>query len=517
VVARGDAEIGFQQLSELLPIDGIDIVGPLPPEVQHVSVFSAGAIAASPRAAAARAMIGFLASPAAAPEIARSGLEPIGTEARAEPRFPQLRIIAPAAPGGGWDQTARAMQSVLQRSGLVTTPVVDNVPGAAGTIGLARFVGAERGEGDAVLVSGLIMLGGIVMHRSPVTLADAEPIARLTGEYEVLAVPTASPLRTLDDFVAAFKTNPESISWGGGSAGGSDQILAGLIAQAVGVDPRRVNYIAFSGGGESLSAILGGQVSVGINGLAEFEAQMEAGALRVLAISSAERLPGVDARTLREQGVDVEFENWRSIVAPPGLTAEQRRALGDTIAAMVRTPEWREMLERYRWLDRYLAGDDFARFAATEETRVRDILGRLGVGDEAASSLASAGPYPLFVLGGLVLFGVVTALGGRARGHAAATLGAGEPLAIERAPVARHRWRALALIGAAAVADLLLVERAGFLIASAVLFWLVARAFDERRPVRDAVCAIAVSAGAYFLFARVLELPLPAGVFAGWL
>jgi hypothetical protein len=147
----------------------------------------------------------------------------------------------------------------------------------------------------------------------------------------VLAVPIASRFRTLDDFVAAFKADPESISWGGGSAGGSDQMLAGLIAQAVGVDPRRVNYIAFSGGGESLSSVLGGQVSVGINGLAEFEAQMEAGALRALAISSAERLPGVDAKTLREQGLDLEFENWRSVMAPPGLTGEQRRALDDAV------------------------------------------------------------------------------------------------------------------------------------------------------------------------------------------
>jgi len=517
VVARGDAEIGFQQLSELKPIDGIDIVGPLPAEVQYVSVFSAGAIARSPHADAARAMIRFLASPDAAIEIERTGLEPISGGSRTTPRFRELRIVAPAAPGGGWDQTARAMQQVLQRTGIVSTPIVDNVPGAAGTIGLARFVGSERGNGDTLLVSGLIMLGGIVMHRSPVTLADAEPIARLTGEYEVLAVPIASRFRTLDDFVAAFKADPESISWGGGSAGGSDQMLAGLIAQAVGVDPRRVNYIAFSGGGESLSSVLGGQVSVGINGLAEFEAQMEAGALRALAISSAERLPGVDAKTLREQGLDLEFENWRSVMAPPGLTGEQRRALDDAVAAMVRSSEWSETLERYRWLDRYLGGEDFARFASAEEARVRDILARLGTGDEAASSLGSAGPYPLFVLGGVVSFGLLAMLGAARRRVAATPGSSAAPGTLELAPNARHQGRALALIAAGAIADLLLVERAGFLIASAVLFWLVARAFDERRPVRDAACAIAVSAAAYLVFAKVLELPLPAGVLARWL
>ncbi|HET9011457.1 MAG TPA: tripartite tricarboxylate transporter substrate-binding protein, partial [Gemmatimonadaceae bacterium] len=211
----------------------------------------------------------------------------------AQPAIDELRIIAPAAPGGGWDQTGRAMQQALQRAGLVRIAPVENVPGAAGTIGLARFIGAEAGRSDVVLVSGLIMLGGIVTHRAPVTLHDVTPLARLTGEYEVIAVPVSSPFRTLRDLLDAFKARPESISWGGGSAGGSDQILAGLVADAVGVSPSRVNYIAFSGGGESLAAILGGQVSVGINGLAEFAPQIEAGTLRPLAISSAERLPGV--------------------------------------------------------------------------------------------------------------------------------------------------------------------------------------------------------------------------------
>src|SRR6185295_15282269 len=258
-----------------------------------------------------------------------------GAPAAAQPLMDQLRIVAPAAPGGGWDQTARVMQQALQRSGLVRLAPVENVPGAAGTIGLARFIGAEAGRRDVVMVSGLIMLGGIVIHRSPVTLHDVTPLARLTGEYEVIAVPMASPFRTLRDLLDAFVARPESISWGGGSAGGSDQMLAGLVAQASGVAPSRVNYIAFSGGGESLSAILGGQVSAGINGLAEFAPQLEAGTLRALAISSAERLHGLDIPTLRELGLDIEFENWRSLVAPQGLAAADRARLDRVIAAMV--------------------------------------------------------------------------------------------------------------------------------------------------------------------------------------
>ncbi len=329
-----------------------------------------------------------------------------GVGAAQQPHLDQLRLIAPAAPGGGWDQTARVMQQVLQRTGIVRSAPVENIPGAAGTIGLARFVGSEQGRDDAILVSGLIMLGGVVMHRSPVTLHEVTPIARLTGEYEAIVVPANSPFRTLSDMIRALKDRPEALSWGGGSAGGSDQILAGLVAEAVGVPPGRINYVAFSGGGESLSAILGGQVSLGINGLAELEPQIQAGTVRALAISSAERLPGLDVPTLREQGVDVEFENWRSVVAPPGIGARERQRLESVIAAMVATPEWRAALERYRWIDRYLAGESFARFVDGEETRVRTTLQQLETGQNGGGTLASVGVYPTFVLTGLALCAV---------------------------------------------------------------------------------------------------------------
>ena len=295
----------------------------------------------------------------------------MATGVSAQPIYDHLRIIAPAAPGGGWDQTARAMQQALQTEGIVKSSSVENIAGAAGTIGLARLISAERGSGNVAMISGLIMLGAVVTHRSPVTLSDVTPIARLTGEYEAVVVPAQSPYRTLGALIDAFRARPESISWGGGSAGGTDQILAGLIADAVGVSPRRVNYIAFSGGGESMSAILGGQVTAGISGLGEYASQLAAGTLRILAISSAERLPGVDAPTLREAGVDVVLENWRSLVGPPDMSAADRARLERAVEAMVASPAWREMLQRYRWNDRYLAGEAFERFLGDEEARVQ--------------------------------------------------------------------------------------------------------------------------------------------------
>jgi len=421
------------------------------------------------------------------------------------PPFDQLRIVAPAAPGGGWDQTGRVMQQVLQETGIARTAPVENIPGAAGTIGLARFIGAERGSGDAVLVSGLIMIGGIVTYRSPVTLRDATPLARLTGEYEVIVVPAASPYRSFQDLLDAFTERPEAISWGGGSAGGSDQILVGLIAEAVGVSPRRVNYIAFSGGGESLSAIVGGQVTAGINGLAELAAQIEAGSVRALAISSGERLPGLDIPTLREQGIDIEFENWRSVLAPPGISEADRTRLAAAIEAMVRSAPWREALVRYRWIDRYLGGDAFERYGESEEARVRDILRQFGTGDEEARTITSAGPYPLVVLAGLLIFACLAILS--VRRHPAATAHEGEPTS----------WTPVGWLAAGIVVHLLLAERGGFVVASVPLFWCTARAFDSRRPLRDAAFSVAISVGAYLLFARVLQLTLPAGVLEGWL
>lgn len=397
------------------------------------------------------------------------------------------------------------MQQVLLREGLARTATVENVPGAAGTIGLARFISAERDNADTLMVSGLIMLGAIVTHQSVLKLGDTTPIARLTGEYEVLVVPTASSFRSLADFIQAFKARPEAISWGGGSAGGTDQILAGLVADAVGVDPRRVNYIAFSGGGESMSAILGGQVSIGVNGLAEFAPHIASGAVRVLGISSPARVPGLDVPTLREQGVDVELENWRSVVAPPGVRATDRERLERTIHDMVRSGAWREALERYRWSDRYLDGVEFARFVQDEEQRVQGILRKLGTGRPEGEESRPVGPYPLLVLAGL---GLSTLLVGLAAIRSRHTLVASPRW---------RQWRTVAVVGIALALDIVLLESAGFIVASTVLFWLTARAFDRQYPARDVAFAFGIAIATYVLFARLLDLPLPAGALAAWM
>ena len=312
----------------------------------------------------------------AAVVVAAAGLW--GRASAAQPAVDELRIIAPAAPGGGWDQTARAMQAALQEAGLASGIQVRNIPGAGGTIGLAQFA-SSKGRGNTLMVSGLIMVGAILTNKAPMTLDQVTPIARLTGEYEVIAVTTDSPIQSLDDLVAKLKANSGSVSWGGGSAGGTDQILVGLIGKAVGADPAKLNYIAHSGGGEAMSSILGGHVTVGVNGAAELIPQIAAGKLRPLAISSEARVQGFDIPTLKEQGVDVALTNWRGVMAPAGIKDADKAALSDMVAAMVVSPAWKATLEKQGWIDLYQPSDEFASFLKADQAQVEATLKDIGL------------------------------------------------------------------------------------------------------------------------------------------
>lgn len=290
-----------------------------------------------------------------------------------------LRIIAPAAPGGGWDQTARALEAAVNANGLAKTVTVENVPGAGGTVGLAQLVDKEKGNGNVLMVNGLVMVGAIITNKSPATLEQVTPIARLTGEYEVVVVPAASELKTMGDLVAKLKSDTGGVSWGGGSAGGTDHILAGLIAKAAGADVTKLNYIPFSGGGEALAAIMGGHVTAGISGYSEWEGQIKSGELRALAISSPERVAGIDIPTLKEQGVGVELANWRAVVAPPGLDDAAKAELLKIVDAAVKSDAWQKTLEEKKWTNLYLPGDEFTELVALETSRTTDILKTVGL------------------------------------------------------------------------------------------------------------------------------------------
>ena len=290
-----------------------------------------------------------------------------------------MKIMIPANPGGGWDPTGRNLAQAMQSAGAVKSVQFDNKGGAGGTIGLAQFVNSSKGDGSAMLVGGMVMVGGIILNKSPVTLAQVTPIARLTGEFEVLVVPASSKIKTMKDLVAQLKANPGSVSWGGGSAGGTDHILAGMIAKAVGVEPAKVNYVPFKGGGEAVAAILGGHVTVGVSGWGEFAEHVKSGKMRAIALSSPNRMPGIDVATLKEQGVDVELFNWRAVFGAPGLTAQQKAELTAAVEKGVKSPAWQETLKKMDWTGIYMSGDEFAKYIDAENKRIGEIIAGLGL------------------------------------------------------------------------------------------------------------------------------------------
>lgn len=291
----------------------------------------------------------------------------------------ELKIMAPAAPGGGWDQTARAMQQALISSGLAKSVQVVNVPGAGGSVGLAQLINSAKGDGHQLMVNGFVMVGALITNKSAVSLDQATPIARLTEEVEVIVVPASSPIKDAKDLAAALKADPGKVRWTGGSAGGVDHITAALFAQAVGADATRINYIPFSGGGESLAALLGARVTAGISGYGEYEGQIRAGKLRVIGVTAEKRIAGVDAPTFKEQGVDLVIANWRSVMAPPGLSPQQRNDLIALVDKMAKSQAWKDALKQKGWDDALLTGDAFASFLKQEQQRVAGILKSAGL------------------------------------------------------------------------------------------------------------------------------------------
>jgi putative tricarboxylic transport membrane protein len=290
---------------------------------------------------------------------------------------PAIKMMIPANPGGGWDQTGRSLAAAMQSAKLASSVQFDNKGGAAGTIGLAQFVHGAKGDPNALMIGGMVMVGGIILNKSPVNLSQVTPIARLTSEWEVIVVPAQSPHKTLADLLKAFKASPGKVSWGGGSAGGTDHILVGMLARAVGADPAKVNYVAFKGGGEAVAAILGGHVTAGVSGVGEFAEHVKAGKMRALGVSAPAKFDGIPS--FKEQGIDVELGNWRGVFAAPGISAQQREALVKLVRAATETPSWKATVEKLGWTPVFLGGEDYKRFLDEDTKRVAQIIESLGL------------------------------------------------------------------------------------------------------------------------------------------
>jgi putative tricarboxylic transport membrane protein len=304
---------------------------------------------------------------------------PSFTFAQNKPLFESINMFIPAAPGGGWDSTGRAIEMVAKDAGLVGSFQLENVGGAGGMVGLPRFVNQRKGQANALMVGGSVMVGAAITNKSPVTMSDVTPIACLTEEAGIIVVPTDGKIKTWKEFEEAIKANPKAVSVAGGSAGGTDHQLLGLIIKALGKNPREGAYVAFAGGGPANAAILGGQVVAGIAGYSEVAEQIKAGKMRALAISGNKRIPGVDIPTLKELGLNVTAANWRGVFGAPGINASQKAALIEFISKMHNTKGWSETLDKRKWTDAFLAGAAFDAQLKIYITETEAVLKEIGL------------------------------------------------------------------------------------------------------------------------------------------
>jgi len=291
----------------------------------------------------------------------------------------RLRMMVPNSPGGGYDLTARTAVKIMEDTDITGRIEVFNVIGAGGTVAMARLMN-ERGNNDLMMMMGLGVVGAVYTNGSSARASDATALAKMVEEQEGILVPGDSPFRTIDDLVAAWKADPSKVSIGGGSSpGGPDHLFPMETARAVGVDPRTVNYITYDGGGDLLTALLGKKIAAGTTGLGEFVDQIEAGQVRVLAVSGAERVPGVDAPTLTEAGIDMTFTNWRGVLAPPGISDDARDAMVAALTELHDTDEWKEAMVKNGWSDAFTTGPEFEQFLKDQDERVSTTLTDLGL------------------------------------------------------------------------------------------------------------------------------------------
>ncbi|MFW5329291.1 Bug family tripartite tricarboxylate transporter substrate binding protein [Hydrogenophaga sp. ZJX-1] len=290
-----------------------------------------------------------------------------------------IKMMIPANPGGGWDGTGRALGEALRDAKVASSVTFENKGGAAGAIGLAQFYNASKGDPNALMVMGAVMLGGIITGKPPVSVTQLTPIARLTTEYNVFVLPANSPFKTMKDVVEQLKKDPGSVKWGGGSRGSTEHIAAAQIAQSVGVPAAKINYVPFRGGGEAVAAILGGNVTVGGSGYSEFQQYIESGKMKAIGITSGERVKGIDVPTLKEQGINVEIGNWRGVFGAAGITPAQRDELTNRVIQATKSKAWTDALVKNNWMPALLTGKAFDEFVDKDFSSLRATMVRAGM------------------------------------------------------------------------------------------------------------------------------------------
>ncbi len=416
-----------------------------------------------------------------------------------------VTIIAPSNPGGGWDQTARFIQRAVQAENLIPTSVeVINRGGAGGTIALSELVERYKGNPHKLMICGFGLSSAALMQESEYSLLSATPIARLTGEYQSIAVPANSKYQTLEQLLTDFAKNPAAISWAGGSAGGSDQIFIVQTAMAMGIPTKHVNYVAFTGGGEAAAALMGEQVTAGISGYSEFEPLVQSGRIRLLGISAEDRRLDENLPTLKDAGVDIVFQNWRGLVAPPGLTPKERAFLIETVTKATTSQSWQEALARNNWQDSFLAGDEFAEFIDTDRIKTRAVLAGMGLENSAES--ASIGPYFFSkIIGFAMLISAAFFTWPAIQARSVTNIRLNNPTKTDNEPT----FPRLAITGLAFIIYIFVLHFSGFLIATPIFIFAMSRLIGSKAWVRDLIVAFCLTGAIYVIFEYLLKVSVP--------
>ena len=291
-----------------------------------------------------------------------------------------IHFLIPGGAGGGWDGTARGTGEALTKSGIVGKASYENMSGGGGGKAIGYLIeNADSSQGTLMVNSTPIVIRSLV-GRFPYNFRDLTMISGTIGDYAALIVAKDSPIKDFKDLVAKYKADPKSVSVGGGSVpGGMDHLVAAMAFEAAGADPTKVKYIPYDAGGKLNAAILSGEVDVGSTGFSEAVTLVKAGEMRIIAVTSDERVDALpDAQTLKEQGIDASFVNWRGFFAAPGLSADKADAYRAAIAKMYDTPEWEAVRARNGWVNIHNPGAEFEAFLVNQEKAIKDLMTKLG-------------------------------------------------------------------------------------------------------------------------------------------
>ena len=306
-----------------------------------------------------RSFSAWIAASAAAAGGGHAALWPRAAHAADAPVSSKLRIVIPANEGGGWDQTGRALGAAMLASGAVGSVVYENVGGKGGTIGLAKYAEKYDADPDTILMSGMVMVGAVALQKPAVTMAHVAPIARLTSDYEVVAVKADSPIRTPKDLIAQLRADAAKTVIAGGSAGGVDHMYAGMLARVAG-NAAALVYQPYPGGAQVVEALESGKAAAGISGYSEFSEGLASGKLRAIGVSAKRSFMGIPA--VREQGVDADLANWRGVLTGKKVPAERRAVLLEAVRRATMAELWQKTIKRSNWDAYWMAGKDFESF-----------------------------------------------------------------------------------------------------------------------------------------------------------